>query len=200
LIRIYVNRRRAELARAILMGLPSLAADSPALHWVSPLECSRFREYRDGDFLRTVGLGRLEPGLRAFWPTGGACWDALAVVDRARGKPGVLLVEAKSYPAEMRGGGTKATPTPRERIVVALAKTQAWLGLPKDREQWTGELYQSANRLAHLYFLRRERVDAWLVNLYIVDDPRSRTTKREREKAVGSTLSVTWSKRRGYGS
>ena len=37
---------------------------------------------------------------------------------------------------------------------------------------WTGPLYQSANRLAHLYFIReRLKRQAWLVNLYFINDP-----------------------------
>lgn len=39
---------------------------------------------------------------------------------------------------------------------------------------WTGNLYQFANRLAHLYFFRkRANVQAWLVNVYFTDDPSS---------------------------
>jgi len=34
-----------------------------------------------------------------------------------------------------------------------------------------GPLYQSANRLAHLYFIReRLKRPAWLVNIYFIDD------------------------------
>ena len=46
---------------------------------------------------------------------------------------------------------------------------------------WSGPLYQFANRLSHVYFLReRHGIPAWLVNLCIVDDPtRKATSERE---------------------
>jgi len=185
-MQIYVNRRRRELRRAILDGLPALAADQPSFQWVSPLEASRFREYRDGDFLRALGFGRLQAELVEFWPARGPCWDALAVIDREGRRPGVLLVEAKSYAGEIRGGGSRGQGDSRKKIVRALALTQRWLGLPEDGEAWTGELYQTANRLAHLYFLRRARIDAWLVNLLIVGDPRSPTTRPTWDRALRS--------------
>jgi hypothetical protein len=183
---IYVNRRRPELRRAILDGLPALAADEPSFQWVSPLEACRFREYRDYDFLKALGLGRLRAELEEFWPARGPCWDALAVIDRPGRKPGALLVEAKSYPGEIRGGGTRGQGDSRKKIVRALALTQRWLGLPEDGEAWTGELYQTANRLAHLYFLRRSRIDAWLVNVLIVGDRRSPTTRPAWNRALPS--------------
>jgi hypothetical protein len=184
-LQIYVNRRRIELRRAVLKGLPLLASQQPSLQWVSPLEASGFREYRDGDFLRALGLGRLASELAGFWPSRGPCWDALAVVDRPGKKPGVLLVEGKSYPAEVRGGGARpSAQASRERIITALACTQRWLGVPVEPGRWMGDLYQSANRLAHLYFLREQRVDAWLTNVYFLADPHRPTTKAEWARAL----------------
>jgi hypothetical protein len=40
-------------------------------------------------------------------------------------------------------------------------------------------VYQTANRYAHLLWLRDQGVDAWLVHLLVVDDPTYGSTPRE---------------------
>src|SRR5262249_47617005 len=78
--------------------------------------------------------------------------------------------EAKSYPLEMYSDGCKATEPAKARILGALQSAQAWLSV--DSADWIGPLYQFANRLAHLYFLREiARVPAWFVNVCIAGDP-----------------------------
>src|SRR5688500_11050669 len=81
-IQIYVNRRRDELDKEVLRSLPSLAVHRPRMRWVSPLEDRLPGEYHDASMLRALGLSELAPLLREFWPSGGARWDALAVVER----------------------------------------------------------------------------------------------------------------------
>jgi len=50
---------------------------------------------------------------------------------------------------------------------------------------WTGKLFQSANRYAHLYFLRMiAGIDAFLVNVYFIDDQHSPTTSQEWKTAI----------------
>ena len=50
---------------------------------------------------------------------------------------------------------------------------------------WLGPLYQSANRIAHLYFLlERCGIPAWLVNVYFINDPYRPTALAEWEGAV----------------
>lgn len=47
---------------------------------------------------------------------------------------------------------------------------------------WTGRLYQSGNRLAHLHFFRdfiTNPVPAWLVNIYFLNDLHSPTSKSD---------------------
>jgi hypothetical protein len=92
--------------------------------------------------------------------------------------PGVLLVEGKSYPDEMlKGSGLAATATEsKRRIREALAWTQGRIGIPLDVNAWTGELYQNANRLAHLYWLRSRGVRAWLLHVLFTDDRHSPAT------------------------
>jgi hypothetical protein len=174
-IQYYVNWRAADLDHAIREAIPEIGA----IEWVSPLAADTFAEYRDGEFLARLGLGHLKKDLRGFWPDGGPCWDALAVVD---GGSGVVLVEAKSYPAEVYGGGTGAGERSLARITESLEAARRWLnGSPCD---WRG-LYQSANRLAHLYFLReRAQVPAWLVNVCFVGDPHSPTTLTDWNAAL----------------
>jgi hypothetical protein len=172
-IQIYVNRRSHELFECVLDVLPSLASLSPRLRWVSPLESQGFVEYQDREFLRAVGLDRLWRPLSGFWPRRGPVWDALAVAEIGPDPDGwgVVLVEGKSHRAELRGKGCGARPRSRARIEARLRETKCWLGVPQ-RFDWTGELYQYANRLAHLYFFRRVvGIPAWLVNVYFLADP-----------------------------
>lgn len=180
---IYVNARREDLEAAVRRSIPSLPADA-RLEWRSPLAAERFDEYRDGAFLRAVGLAHLAGDLRSFWPAGGPRWDGLAEVGLSDGAPGVVLVEGKSYPAEMEGGGAKAEGASRERIRSSLAQTQQALSLAPDPDVWIGRFYQFANRLAHLLWLRRMGVDAWLVHLLFTGDPHGPTSEAEWRGAV----------------
>lgn len=71
-------------------------------------------------------------------------------------------------------------------IICALNLTKQWLGV-SDKVDWTGRLYQRANRLAHLYFFREiVHVPAWLVNVYFFDDI---TWKPTSQKEWNSTIS-----------
>jgi hypothetical protein len=143
---------------------------------VSPLRAERFCEYQDGAFLRAVGLGQLSEQLSAFWPAGGPVWDGLGIVEDGN-SPGVVLLEGKSYPGELYSRGCQAGPRSRARIIEALAATQEWLGLDRSPEAWCGPLYQTANRLAHLYWLNQVvEVPTWFVHLLFTGDPRSPTT------------------------
>jgi hypothetical protein len=187
-LQIYVNRRQAELDHEITqaLGLPP-----GPLTWVSPLESAGFKEYKDAAFLKKLGLERLIEPLGLFWPNSGPRWDGLA---RIEGSQTVVLVEAKNYPAEVRGGGCKATDATaitakspvsrttnaRKRIIAALTAAARNLGV-RDSSHWTGPLYQYANRLAHVDFLIRNGVDARMVNVCFTHDPHpTRNTSPEQ--------------------
>lgn len=176
----YVNDHEPTLTRALIAALPDRLQELGAcVQWVSPLAQEDYIEYRDADFLRAVGLAEFSAELADFWPTGGPSWDALAVVSTLGGKtlPGIVMVEAKSHVPEIYGSGCQASPHSRELIEKSLAAAKHWCGASMDAD-WTGPLYQSANRLAHLYFLReRLRRPAWLVNLYFTDDPYRPTSR-----------------------
>ena len=180
-LQIYVNRRPEDLSQKIIQGLRDLASLHSRLNWVSPLEKDRFVEYQDTAFLKACGLEHLSAELKAFWPRGGPVWDALASIEFEKDKnsKGILLVEAKSYPAEIYGSGCKASPTSRKKIEDALNRTKKWCEVSSDTD-WTGPLYQSANRLAHLYFFREiAGVPAWLANVNFLNDPHSPTDHEE---------------------
>lgn len=184
-LQIWVNRRSQELSRYLLDAL-RIVAPPDAVRWLSPLEGARFREYRDGAFLRAIGLEHERSRLRDFWPAGGPVWDGLAVVDAPNSKaPSIVLLEAKSYPEEVHGGGCKATPgsDALRTIRSSLARTAHWLGIART-PAWEGRLYQSANRIAHLYFLREIlNLDAYMLNVCFVGDRRRPTTPEQWHKA-----------------
>jgi hypothetical protein len=183
-VQIYVNRRSQELSQGVLSALPSLAEMGARLKWVSPLEQKGFAEHQDLAFLKAIGLEHYYPALKEFWPRRGPVWDALAAVELRSGARGVVLVEGKSYPGEVYGGGCQACPRSRERIQRALDQTKRRLGV-SSAANWTGPLYQSANRLAHLYFFREVvNVPAWLVGLYFLNDPHSPATREDWKVAL----------------
>jgi hypothetical protein len=177
-IQLYVNKHVGELSRAVIAATPSIPLDA-SLEWVSPREEKRYKEYFDEAFLHVLGFDAFRRQLEDFWPKGGPHWDALAKVDRA-GNSGAILVEAKAHPTEIydrRGAG--ASPASRKIIEASLRRTSEWLKVPYG-PIWTGSLYQSANRLAHLYFLREiAKADAWLVNIYFLDDRGYKPTSRD---------------------
>lgn len=184
-IQIYVNRRASDLDRAILATVPDLRDRQARIRWVSPIEPDRFAEYHDEDVLRLLGLQELAPRWKEFWPRGGPHWDALGIVELAGGRGGPLLLEAKSHVPEVYGGGCQASPASRAKIDGAFRATKKWLGVPESAD-WTGPLYQSANRLASLYFFREVAgIPAWLVNVYFLDDPHSPTDLPAWKEALG---------------
>jgi len=183
----YVNSCPDALSEQILRQLPAKDRElKPRIKWVSPLAKEGFREYRDAEFLERVGLGDSASHLASFWPSKGPCWDALGVISDPAGKmkPGVILVEAKSHIAEIFGSGCQATPRSRLKIESAISQVQSWYAVSTG-ENWLGPLYQFANRIAHLFFLReRLGTPTWLVNLYFTGDPIGPADRAEWEIAV----------------
>ena len=180
-IQIAVNRRPSELEHGLLAALPTLAALDPVFDWCSPLEHDRFREYYDDSLLDRIGRPELKAKLAAFWPTGGPHWDAVAVARHRSGNwLGPILIEAKSYPGEQRSS-CKAEGERRDPIERRLRETRGWLGVAESHASWwTDGLYQTANRLTFLRFFRQVlKEQAWLANVYVVDDPsRGATTSQ----------------------
>lgn len=189
-IQDYVNSHPTVLTEAILDRLPPVMRELGArIRWVSPLAGENYREYRDAEFLERVGLGQLTKALAEYWPNRGPSWDALGILSDEAGaiRPAIVLLEAKSHVPEVYGSGCQATPRSREKIARALHGAKRWCGATAYAD-WLGPLYQSANRISHLYFLLEElRVPAWLVNLYFTDDPIGPTSRDRWEEAVSET-------------
>lgn len=170
LIQTYVNYRREELDTKVLDILSLPSAIKAGLRWVSPLAEDNFNEYQDAEFLDKLQLSQHANNLGRFWPKKrGPCWDALAIVEGIN-LHGALLVEAKSHVSEMVSSWKAKSPESRDTIQKALEHTAMSLGISPN-PSWVEKYYQSANRLAHLYFLRnRAKVQAWLIDVYFTDD------------------------------
>jgi hypothetical protein len=139
-------------------------ADLAKIKWLSPTIADNLAEYRDGAFLERIGQSRLSPALSEFWPKRGPQWDALGV---AGASP--VLVEAKAHLDELRSPSTAASAASRSKIERAFATVQHALGI-SDGPVWTARYYQYANRLAHLWWLRQNGVDAKLLLVGFVGD------------------------------
>jgi hypothetical protein len=87
---------------------------------------------------------------------------------------------------EIYGNGCGASGDSLQQISRALLRTKEWLGIVPDAN-WTGKLYQSANRYAHLHFLRGiAGIEAYLVNVYFIADPHSPTSLQDWSPAIDS--------------
>jgi hypothetical protein len=193
-IQFYVNQQPDILNQAINEALKQ----SFQIAWVSPLESDLYREYRDKAFLATVGKSGHARKLQEFWPKNGPSWDALARTTTGSPSGGVLLGEAKSHLSEVYAGECTATSDRSlELIDSSLELSKKWLSAEraanwrghftfslKEKEK-VGCLYQTANRIAHLYFFREVLgIDAWLVNICFLDDPYDPTSRAEWEAGL----------------
>jgi hypothetical protein len=167
-----VNRDPSPLDRAILARLPN----AQSVIWRSPLASDDYAEYRDGDFLNLLDLPQMAPHLESFWPRRGPQWDALGVTDNRD----VLLVEAKAHIPELHSPPSKASPLSLKMIRASLDEAASSAGVPAGKD-WHGEYYQLANRLAHLYLLRRHAIPAWLILVNFLGDADMRGPKKAEE-------------------
>jgi hypothetical protein len=170
-LQLAVNSRPAVLNDLII---PKLAATS--VSWQSPLAADQYAEYRDADFLEKIGASSLSSELANFWPDRGPQWDALARSDRGD----ILLVEAKAHIEELFSPPTKAGPTSRKKIEEALDQAARNIGATP-RAPWTELFYQLANRITHLYFLRKHGLKACLVLVNFLGDSDMGGPENERE-------------------
>lgn len=159
-IQIAVNDRSALLGAAVQRAT---GIESP-IEWVSPLRSLQFEEYRDGAFLSSIGCDHLSSDLEGFWPKRGPQWDALGCAAETR-----LLVEAKSHLKELFSPPTAARGASLAQIQGSLAETSSYLSA-KPNVPWGPYFYQLVNRIAHLWFLRRNAVDARLLLVNFLGD------------------------------
>jgi hypothetical protein len=146
------------------------------IRWCSPLAADKYAEYRDRGFLQCVGLERLASELEKFWPNRGPQWDALACCD----PPGVLLVEAKAHIGELCSPASQASSESLKRIQCALDGTAASMGA-EPKVSWSEVFYQLTNRIAHLHFLRKHGIPAWLVLVNFIGDAEMKGPSLEAE-------------------
>jgi hypothetical protein len=163
-LRVAANEAKSASARHIaeLFGW-----QTEALEWVSPIAADAFAEYYDDAFLAKLGLTDLNYPLADFWPASGPRWDGLARTECGK----VLLVEAKAHIEEAVDYRSAAGPTSMKLIQRSLDDAkQAYAA--SEQGCWESPFYQTANRLAHLHFLRElNGIDAYLLYLNFADAP-----------------------------
>ncbi|MFW2589086.1 hypothetical protein [Sagittula sp. SSi028] len=135
-----------------------------------------YAEYRDESFLDHVGLSHLGASLKTFWPQRGPQWDALGTTFK-----GPVLVEAKAHTKEFLSPASQAGAASHAMIARAFGAMHDDLGLISPCD-WTKAFYQYGNRLAHLWWLRNNGVDASLLFVSFVHDTEMR----------GPVLPETW--------
>jgi hypothetical protein len=133
-MRAWVNDAREDL-NAHLLGWASLSDfQDGEPRWLSPLEPD-YTEIRDGLWRKAQLPGR-SPQQERWWPDRGPQWDAVAALRGPRDEPGVLLVEAKSHPAEVLSTASAKYHESKAMIMRALAETRQYLGVA-ERHDWT---------------------------------------------------------------
>lgn len=164
-IRQLVNKRQEVLNKEIIKQLPS--GNNQSIKWLSPLVEEGYKEYRDNPFLKKLGIqDKIKEPLKSFWPAGGPRWDALG-----KSEEFCFLVEAKAHLGEIFDQqGTRAIdPKSLTLIKATRSKLKNELNI-KASEGWPFRFYQYINRLAHLDFLQKNRINAFLVLVYFIGD------------------------------
>ncbi len=135
------------------------------IDWLSPLRADDYAEYRDEAFLNLLGVKLEKVPLRQFWPKGGPQWDALGKISSGK----LLLVEAKSHISELLSSLQAKDKGSKRKIKASLKETKAYLHA-KATVDWSQSFYQYANRLAHLYLLKKNGLPAYLIHVYFIND------------------------------
>ena len=110
-----------------------------------------------------------------FWPQSGNVqnWDAVGQATFGNEETWVL-VEAKAHAGEIESHCGAKSQRSKAKIAKALSEVRVHVGATKQPlEHWLEPYYQYANRLAVLYFLEREGVNAHLVNVYFYGERKS---------------------------
>jgi hypothetical protein len=169
-----VNEQPGILNRQIRMKLG--LAEHEEIEWLSPLEKDEYSEYRDVAFIEKLGVKLEAYPLRDFWPSRGPQWDALG-----KSKSGKLfLVEAKSHIPELISTFKGSNQASIDKIHRSLEEAKKRFRVKTDYG-WLESFYQYTNRLAHVHLLRKNKLDAWLVNVYFLNDEEMDGPKTENE-------------------
>lgn len=155
---------KSEILNNYLRQLHFLANEEA--RWLSPRKEDDYAEYRDQDFINTLGIELKGVPLSCFWPRGGPQWDALG--KSSKGK--LFLVEAKSHIPEIISTMRAKDDESMAKIRSSLEETRKFLR-SKPKIDWTLGFYQYTNRLAHLYLLRKlNNLPAYLIFIYFIND------------------------------
>lgn len=179
---------------------PALGLDSKVqIEWRSPLADDGFREYRDMEALRRLGIESLpKRALADFWPQRGPVWDALGVTSDGQ----FLFVEAKAHIGEVSSPATGATSESLAFIQKSLQEVRQHYA-PESNADWSGTFYQYANRLAHHYLFRTvNELPSHMVFLYFLNasdmsGPKTQTEWSGAIELLHSTLGLTQTDREG---
>jgi hypothetical protein len=183
--------RQPELIDQALRRTGAIDQDDSVL-WKSPVAADYFAEYRDGEVLRALGVDKLpNRTLSEFWPRRGPVWDGLG-----RTKKGlIVLIEAKAHIPEAASPASKASQASLEHIRRSLAETRSHYA-PRANADWSGSLYQYANRLAFQYlFSKLNGLPSRLVfldfcNAPDVDGPESEAEWRGATRLIHALLGL----------
>jgi hypothetical protein len=140
-------------------------SEDEEIQWLSPLKSDRYAEYRDRAFINLFDVELKQTPLGQFWPRGGPQWDALGKSSLEK----LFLVEAKSHISELISTSKAENENSVKRIAKSLEETKHYLSSETGFD-WSSGFYQYANRLAHLYLLRKNQLPAYLVFVYFVND------------------------------
>jgi hypothetical protein len=122
-----------------------------SVEWRCPLTSDGFRECRDGEALRRLGIETLpKMSLIEFWPRRGPVWDALGVTTQGA----CILIEAKAHIPEAVSPLSKGSDASLTLIRHSLDKARRFYA-PRSKTDWSKVFYQYANRLAFQYLLAR---------------------------------------------
>lgn len=161
-VQMMVNDHTNHLSSVVGASIGVIADE---IRWVSPMADDDYAEYRDQGFLDRLDITLNHYPLKDFWAARGPQWDALGRIGNR-----VLLVEAKAHLAELKSPSCQAGPASLIRIETSLALVKSSFGAARD-VAWTGQYYQYANRLAHLYLLRElNHIPCEMVNLCFLND------------------------------
>ncbi|MBN2356916.1 hypothetical protein JXO59_12445 [candidate division KSB1 bacterium] len=127
-------------------------------------------ELKGLEFLQGDEYRDLQKKWAEFWPLGGGIhnWDAVGWV-HANGKKELLLVEAKAHTDEIMSDCGAANPKSIDKITNAFSQAKAGLHVPSEKD-WTTKYYQFANRIATIYFLNQQGINARLMFIYFLGD------------------------------
>ena len=136
------------------------------VNWVSPIKNDKYSEYRDDDFLKILGINKLNIPLNNFWPKRGPQWDALG---KSNNK--YFILEAKANIPELKSSGTQASGEKSIKLIEkSLNDVKKYLNVDSSYN-WMEMYYQYTNRIAHLYYLRvLNNLDAFLIFIYFLND------------------------------